>query len=319
MPSAPVACPAPRGPDTTDAVEPVVERLRRVPDTARRFSQDATVARRWHRLDVDLLEALLDAGLPTVGQGDARRFDAYDLSNAALWLGRPSIQRRAVKAWGASLRYNAVALRGPGADEAPARYSVEVGANCPLPGHPGLCHFIILGPKGRHERLRDAYDRKSLDRWVLSMPPRGRHLPGPVRELTAEIADVEFLMLPEAVRWDLAFLDRARVSDCGGTAAWLVAEAARRGLEARFSFGVIVARPYSAPHCWAEVRVDGRWWPVDPLLVRLLQGWGGIDPAAWDENDSPAPLFRRLADDNTIVVSHRGVWASTSLNTERLT
>src|SRR5699024_10645922 len=202
--------------------------LRRVPDTARRFSQDATVARRWHRLDVDLLEALLDAGLPTVGQGDARRFDAYDLSNAALWLGRPSIQRRAVKAWRASLRYNAVALRGPGADEAPARYSVEVGANCPLPGHPGLCHFIILGPKGRHERLRDAYDRKSLDRWVLSMPPRGRHLPGPVRELTAEIADVEFLMLPEAVRWDLAFLDRARVSDCGGTAAWLVAEAARR-------------------------------------------------------------------------------------------
>src|SRR5699024_6578453 len=98
-----------------------------------------------------------------------------------------------------------------------------------------------------------------------------------------------------------------------------VAEAARRGLEARFSFGVIVARPYSAPHCWAEVRVDGRWWPVDPLLVRLLQGWGGIDPAAWDENDSPAPLFRRLADDNTIVVSHRGVWASTSLNAERLT
>ncbi|WP_047869716.1 transglutaminase domain-containing protein [Nocardiopsis sp. RV163] len=319
MPSAPGTRAASPGPYAADAVGPVVERLRRVPDTARRFAQDATVARRWHRLDADLLAALLDAGLPAVGRGEARRFDPYDLSNAALWLGRPSIQRRAVKSWGASLRHNAVALRGPGADDAPARYRVEVGATCPLPDHPGPCRFTVLGPRGRHERLRTPHDRGALDRWVLPMPTRGPRLPGPVREITARIADVEFLMLPEAVRWDPAFLDRARVSDCGGTAAWLVAEAARRGLEARFSFGVIVARPYSSPHCWAEFRVDGRWWPVDPLLVRLLQGWGGVDPAAWDEDDSPAPLFRRLADDNTIVVSHRGVWASTSLNTERLT
>lgn len=319
MSSTPATSPATKDTNNFKAIWPVVERMRRVPDTARRFSQDATVARRWHGIDTELLEKLLDAGLPSVGRGNARRFDAYDLSNAALWLDRPSVQRRGVKTWGASLRHNAVALRSPENGDAPARYAVEVGGICPLPGHPGICHFTVLGPHGRNERLQFAANRSVLDRWELSMPRTGRRLPKSVRKLTKELADVEFLMLPEAVRWDLKFLESARVSDCGGTAKWIVAEAARQNMQARFSFGIIVARPYSAPHCWAEVYLDGEWLPVDPLLIRLLQKWGGIDPNSWGENDSPAPLFQRLDNDNALVASHRGLWASTSLSTERLT
>ncbi|MFD6326271.1 transglutaminase domain-containing protein [Streptomyces sp. NPDC058442] len=141
-------------------------------------------------------------------------------------------------------------------------------------------------------------------------------LPGAVRELLREVDGIGFFLLPEAVRWDPEFMWRTRMADCGGAAAWLVAEGARRGLAVRFSFGLLVARPYSTPHCWAEFLVDGVWVPVDPLLVRALNQWGGLDAGAFPPDGRPGALFHRLTDRFTKVVSHGGIWAHTSLPTE---
>jgi hypothetical protein len=289
-------------------VEDLVRRLRQVPDRQRRFSVTPVQARRVHGVRPDLLAALTAAGVPHVGVGDERLYDAYDLGNAALHLGRLSVQSRSMRAWSKAWQ---TAL-----GQAPA-HRVQVVSACPVPGHRGPCRYGVLLGDRRHQVEGPAADARLGE--LRTAPTRDwPELPSPVRELLLEEADIGFFLLPEAVRWDQEFMWRTRMADCGGAAAWLVHEGGRRGLRSRFSFGLLVAAPYSTPHCWAEFLVDGVWVPVDPLLVQALNQWGGLDPGAFPPDGTPGALFHRLTDRFTKVVSHGGVWAQVSLPTDRI-
>ncbi|GAA0911477.1 transglutaminase domain-containing protein [Streptomyces thermoalcalitolerans] len=291
-----------------ERVEELVRRLRQVPDRQRRFSVTPAQARRVHGIRPELLAALTAAGVPHVGAGDERLYDAYDLGNAALHLGRLSVQRRSMRAWAKAWR---TAL-----DQAPG-HRVQVISSCPAPGHPGPCRYGVLLGGRRRQVVGPAAEARLGDLQVAPALRDWPRFPPALKELLQEVADIGFFLLPEAVRWDLEFMWRTRMSDCGGAAAWLVHEGGRRGLESRFSFGLLVAPPYSTPHCWAEFRVDGVWMPVDPLLVRALNQWGGLDPDAFPPDETPGALFHRLTDRFTKVVSHGGIWAQVSLPTER--
>ncbi|GAA3009932.1 transglutaminase domain-containing protein [Streptomyces fulvorobeus] len=291
-----------------ERIDDLVRRLRQVPDRQRRFSVTPAQARRVHGIRPELLAALTAAGVPHLGVGDARLYDAYDLGNAALHLGRLSVQSRSMRSWAKAWQ---TAL-----DQAPG-HRVQVLSACPAPGHPGTCRYgVLLG--GRRRRVEGPATEARLGE--LRPAPVTRdwpELPSDLRELLQEVEGVGFFLLPEAVRWDPEFMWRTRMSDCGGAAAWLVHEGGRRGLRSRFSFGLLVAAPYSTPHCWAEFLVDGVWVPVDPLLARALNQWGGLDPGAFPPDNTPGALFHRLTDRFTKVVSHDGIWAQVSLPTER--
>ncbi|GII84209.1 hypothetical protein Ssi03_21990 [Sphaerisporangium siamense] len=292
----------------TDRLAELVDLVRRVPDEVRRFSLPAEAARTLHRVDTALLDRLVALGLPHVECGAVRLFDDHDMSNIALHLGLMSVRRRAMRAWSSALRL--------GGEGSPAR-RVHFVPGCPAPGHPGPCRYQVLAPGGTRRECVAGPDPTAP---VMSLDLRVRadwpEPPPAALELMAEVRPVRFFLLPEAIRWDLGFLRRTGLADCGGVAKYLVAEGRRRGIPVRFSFGLLVSKPYSTPHCWAEFEVDGTWVPVDPLMVAAMCAWAGLPAAEWPASRSPGALFCRLTDRFTRVAVHDGLWAALSLPTE---
>lgn len=312
MSGAPASPPtAPVNAAQADRVAHLIDKVRSVPDEARRFAVTAAGARTTHRLDAAQLGDLLEAGLPSVGPAGAsgqRLFDDYDLGNIALHLGLPSVRRRAIRSW-------TNALRRAGEQET-ARVRVGFVPRCPVADHAGACQYSVLGPGGRrevHEGAPKGTDPVTTVELELTcawpeVEPRAQ-------ELITELADVDFFILPEVIRWDPTFMHTARIADCGGAANWLVAEGRRRGLDTRFSFGLLVARPYSTPHCWAEFRTEGVWVPVDPLLIGVMRSLG---LESWPLHQSIGAITSRLCGRFTKLVEHDGVWTPLSLPTQWL-
>src|SRR5882757_9128555 len=92
-----------------DAAE-VVERIRRVPDSARQFTQSRADARRLHRIDETLLVQLLDLGLPCRGRAAGLQLDGLDLANAGLALRLACPRWLAMRWWARSLAQTASGL-----------------------------------------------------------------------------------------------------------------------------------------------------------------------------------------------------------------
>jgi hypothetical protein len=283
----------------------LLRKIRSVPDEVRRFSVTAADARSMHRIDADLLDTLVAEGLPYAGPAGSRLFDDYDLGNVALHLGLMSVRRMAIRSWTHALQRNSGRER--------SHALVSFVPRCPVPGHPGPCRFEMLEPGGWRRTCEgpgngtDPAEQRDISlsgTWPV-IEPRAR-------ELIADVADVDFFMLPEVIRWDQDFLLRARIADCGGVADWLVREGLRRGLAVRFSFGLMVTSPYSTPHCWAEFRTDGVWVPVDPVLLKAMSS---LDPLQWPGYRSTGAIMSRLSDRFTKVASHGGFWSALSLPT----
>lgn len=126
---------------------------------------------------------------------------------------------------------------------------------------------------------------------------------GALGGLLAELADYDFCWLRPPLEADLAFVRRTRLANCRSTAGLLVAEAPRLGVEARLAHGLLLAPPYSTPHNWAELRVDGEWVALDPLLLGLLARFAGLDAAAWPPPRSPGAILLRLTEPGTPLVT----------------
>ena len=298
-------------PGTEQRIDPdraaeLVGLVRRVPSRLRRFSATEAAARTRHRIDAGLLDRLIGHGLPVVAAGGLRLFDDYDLANISLHLGLTSVRRRALRSWAGALR------AAPGSGRA-----IGYAPSCPAPGHTSPCRFGLLVPGGRRVGRAGGGDGvTSLH--TLTVRPRTAwpELPSAVAELLAEPSGLHFFLLPETLRWDLGFLRDSGLADCGGATRLCVREGRRRGLDVRFSFGLLVAKPYSTPHCWAEFRVDDVWVPVDPLLVSVLCRWGGLPAREWPPTRSPGALFTRLCGRFDRVAVHDGLWSGISLPTE---
>lgn len=307
-----VACPPTAAVDRALELEliEVVQRVLQVPDSLRRFAVSPTGARRMYQLGPTVLTELVAAGLPWIGAAQSPLFDAYDLGNCALHLGLMSVQRRVMRSWARALT---VVCTEPG-----LRYRVSVRASCPVPGHAAPCQYDVLLGDGRHrvavseptDALLAAFDIAPVVRWP--------QLPDPVLELISTLDEIDFFLLPESIRWDQDFMWHTGMSDCAGIAQWLVNEGLRRGITVRFAFGLLVAKPFGTPHCWAEFLVDDTWVPVDPLLLRLLATSASLDPVAFPPTSSPGAILHRLTDHFTKIASHRGVWSPISLPVERV-
>lgn len=241
------------------AVGSVVERLRLVPDTVRRFVVPERQAREAFGIPVEALRLL-----PCRGTGRPA-YDQRDLENIALELGLASPLTSQPRSWAAALE-----------DPAPLRrLRVQRFAVCPDRGHAGPCRVRVLLPgegwvrrevSGRGANLRLVSDLALRNEWP--------ELPDAVHEAAAATDGLTLMSLPWGIGQDPELARRTGVVDCVGAALCLIEEGRRRGLEVRLSVGLLVTPPYSSFRAWAEFLVEGDWVPLDPVMVRALQRWG---------------------------------------------
>ncbi|WP_431936229.1 transglutaminase domain-containing protein [Micromonospora sp. RP3T] len=281
-----------------DELAILLDKLRRIPDEARVFSVSRQAAWRYYFLSRDILDAAVAMGLPHTGCGEESSFDLVDVMNLALHLGRSPAARAARRFWSAALN------RPRGAE--PLHYEVQYRASCPVPGHEPPCRYqVILSPEetihrtvGSNAEALAAARVALTDDWPELTPAAG--------DLLREVSGLQFMRLPPSLRRDVDFIRRTGLADCAGSAAMLKEAGSRYGLRVRSSYGFIVVPPFSTTHHWAEIRQDGRWVPVDPVLITAMIEWGVLDPGVWHPNRSPGLIFSRVCDSGSDLVTHDG-------------
>src|SRR6266516_3184360 len=119
-----------------------VQRVRRVPDLYRRFTEPVAAATREHLLDAALLGQLVELGLPVSGRSDDRHFDPLDLANVALALGLPTPRLVTMRGWRSAL------LRAAGG--AAAAFQLRVRPRCPSSIHGPECGLAVAPELAAH-------------------------------------------------------------------------------------------------------------------------------------------------------------------------
>lgn len=251
------------GPPGEEPLRRVLGRLSLVPDRFRIFREDAGDAQRMHGIGARLLDTLTGLGLPHAPAGDGPRYDTLDLANVSLALALPSPRFMAMRGWSAAIR--------TAASSAPGRYVVTVEPNCRRQAHDGPC-TVETAPelRAQPEFRRSREGAITLTRYVHG---RTACVYPEVSGLIGLAGPLHFHLLPDELSSDVGFLRETGLADCGIAARYLAQEAAAMGLTARRSFGLFVAVPYSVPHFWIDLSLDGSWVPFDPLLLTALTGW----------------------------------------------
>jgi hypothetical protein len=206
-----------------------------------------------------------------------------------------------------------------GRSDGPACYEIEVKVECPEPGHTGTCRYgFVLPGKGYVEEEVPAGSPAPAPVVQVSIEPDWPALPDEARDLLDTLNGIDFMRLPAPLREDTDFLRHARIGDCLGTTRFLVEEGRRRGLPVRSRYGIMVVLPYSNRHNWAEFDVDGRWVPVDPVLLRWMIEWGVVDASEWDAYRSPGAVLAGIGEKKVPLGTHHGVEVRSTLVTRRV-
>lgn len=277
----------------SEALDVIVDRLRRVPDNYRRFELIGADARWQHGINAETLDELTSIGLPV---GSTGLYDQLDLANVSLALRLPSPRAMAMRSWSAAFRASA--------DTSATTYEVQLIPICPKGSHEGPCSLeasLLLREQPEHSS-ENPDGTVTLTRHVRGAA--GRTYPE-LDEVTGLVRDIHFHLLPDGLRHDVGFLREARLADCDAAARYLVDEATARGLQARGAFGLVLAAPYSIAHTWFEVHVDDDWVPFDPHLLNLLTQWGLLRTDDWPLHRSVGAAAWRLADREFVLATHR--------------
>lgn len=285
----------------------IVDRARRVPEKYRVFDHDTSAAMRIYRIGGPLLSDLLDLGFPHRSSAGDRYFDELDLDNAALALRLPSPRHLAMRRWPQIFR----AL----VDDRPFRYDVEVSAGCGSAETGHQCDFrlpaavvalgVDAGPTARRFTLRRD----------VGATGRSGEVPPELPRLFSEMDRFQFHVLPVALYGDLSFLAETSLANCELASRYLFQRAVEEGWEARRSFGLLLSSPYSAPHFWAEFRLDGSWTAFDPFLITSLERWGVLAPSEVPTTQVLNSAVIRVAEDWIDLVQDAEVPAQVSFLT----
>lgn len=288
-----------------ETVPEAVAMVRKVPDAHRTFEEGAAFARRTYGIGDELLAELLDAGLPSRGRDEDRRFERTDLHNIAMALRIPS-------PYFVALRHKARTLTRAEARGGTLEYALHITAGCPDPGHPGECAYEA-GPS-----LLDVAEPGSVGETASGVFAARARVPADFAllgddeaALLSLVAGWRLYVLPYTLSADEGFARETGLSNCAIAARVLYQEALTRGMEVRCSAGLLVSPPFATPHNWLEFRADGAWLPADPLLLQAFAHWGMTDPREWPPHRSVSGIVLRLTTDSTplSVVRHNGAEA----------
>jgi hypothetical protein len=273
----------------------IVAWMRLIPLNRRVFAVSLREASQLHGVEPELLHELIDLGMPVRNDGGEMRLDSRDLANIALHLRLRSIQRRAMESWRQTLEMTSRLSR--------ARFVLEYSARCTQSGHRGGQRFQLLVPPGDHVEWVEGSQNVSM---ALERPTRWPELPERIREISDCVSDLRFFLVPPPLRDDVGFARETRLAGCGIAGRLIMEECRDREVDARLSFGLLLALPYATPHVWTEVRVEGEWVPFDPHLLRTLSYHAGLDGRAWPPTRSPGAVLTRLADSRRPLAEHDG-------------
>jgi hypothetical protein len=183
--------------------ESTAEVIRRVPDRYRRYTEPTARALNFHRIPRELLDELLDHGLPHARQGDDLLFCRRDLNNVTLRHRLRSPQRVA-------LRLIAKAL-STSQDGPPVARELEVQGRCPEPGHPGTCDFRLSDRLAEASTAEDMADAEPGPlRFRVRLPTRPLDFFSFTPEQLAlidSLTELEYHHLPHALSMDTAFAE----------------------------------------------------------------------------------------------------------------
>src|SRR6202034_1241357 len=106
---------------------------------------------------------------------------------------------------------------------------------------------------------------------------------------------------------DMGFLNESKLANCHSATNWLMEVSAKNEIPVREARGLFVSVPYSSPHSWLEVNVEGSWHHADPFFLNALAGWGVVDRREWPPTHSPQFLVLHLASGPVVpMIRHRG-------------
>jgi hypothetical protein len=265
--------------------ETLIRPLLRIPSRFRDFTVPEHDVQMRYGLDPETLAALRDVGLPVVSRDRAEFYEHADLHFAGLRLGTAHLYLYTIRLWARTLRD--LARSGPGV----LRVAVipQLADRGCLSGH-------VQTPAGEVEAtLRDGEPSASFDvelqlSWTLLPKAIRRHL---VAEAELEFYDLRTLV--EAAGGE-STAAAAGITSCGLASLRLGRLLVEEGYRCRGSSGLLVAFPYSTEHAWLEVEVDGVWSAIDPVIVALMQRYGGLDPADWPVYRAVNGMLVRLGD-----------------------
>lgn len=261
------------------SVEEMVERLRRIPDEVRDYGCDARCAQLQLGLDAAQLERIVSAGVPTVEADGEPRFEYGDLYYIAMRLGCATTFLWAARQWADSLE----TFAGRPQTDVSIRYVPQLAAA-------GAVDGVVHLPDGEQRTMELINGRVAVEAHVVMRGP----WPQPPPEAHAVLEQVDrrltFYELPKRWQGDTTLARRSGFSDCVTSAHVIVEDCLAIGVEARVNTGFFVSQPYSVTHGWAEVRADGEWVPVDPLMLAVMREFGGLDASRWPPRRSIGPM-----------------------------
>ncbi|WP_405775486.1 hypothetical protein OG241_09255 [Streptomyces sp. NBC_01390] len=281
----------------------VMERVLKVPNSFRRLDSTSVDAQRIHGISPDLLDILLDLGLPHKGASEAARFDRLDLENISVALRLPSKHWLAMRMWPRHL------TRPRTEEESVCK--IHVSWRCPELGHEGVCSFSA-SPQLQTvsgDCARDIPDAGSLE---IEVPLEDdEYVFGDPFHVVADAARTltYHRISPELARDD-GFLTETLLADCRSATRHLIRIADSTGFEARPASGYFVGTPFPTVHNWLELKQEERWVAADPFFLTTLRRWGLVDEEKWPTNSSPRKIFWRLGSSDSMpapLVLHRGV------------
>jgi len=265
----------------------LVERLRRIPADARSFTLDARQAEAQFGLPEATLRELVALGLPSARTDEGVRFAHVDLHYVGVRLGTAEAYLWAVRRWAESLE------RLAGREHA----HVTVAYVPQLADGAATEIGCVRLPTGEVRAVVMEHGRCAAEAQV-ALEARWPELPAQARRIVDEVGGaLDFCLVPAPLRGDVACARRTGLSDCYTAACLLVESLRAGGLAARLGSGILMSVPYASPHTWAEVGVDGRWVPVDPLMLHVMRDYGALDAGRWPLHRSLGPVLVRLGED----------------------
>jgi hypothetical protein len=286
-----------------------MRRITRVPDSFRAFDVTVQEAARIHHVGPQLLERLLDGGLPHRRGGDGPRLDRLDLENVGIALRLATPRWTAMRSWRRCL--DACPRTGQ------VRHRLTVSVACPTPGthHCDLALHPAAVAAGDAGTLRPSVGGFSLDLTATAVDHR---FGAPFTELIECVRPLEYHLLPRALVTDLRFVMDTGLADCVSATMLLVHQARSGGIPVRPAVGYLLMAPFPTWHSWVEFGVDGGWLAADPFMLNALVAWEVADPAQWPANRSPNGLLWRCHTERFALVAHAGEPAPAQLVLRRI-
>jgi hypothetical protein len=268
-----------------DAVREIIDRILRVPTKYREFSTSLDQARMLYSIQGNLLDMLLDLGLPNSGSSADRKFSGLDLENIgnALGLHYPGWRQLCM------LAITFGQLRSP----TPIGYQVRAVSKCPEPAHDGSCDVApsrAVVDSGARVLECDSTGVTA----EIHLPRIRQSLNSAIDPLVEIAAGLEFHFVPAELRTDVGFAMETGLADCGLGTAVLLANGALTNHPLRRASGLIMSVPFMMKHSWLEIGVAGGWISIDPFFLISLARWRIIDSEAWPPGSPTGHVYWTL-------------------------